>query len=180
MASTIDTRLLRGERDQNKRAIDRFPLVEIPDCSGGSEIKTWPRSADQRVNQIPDCSGGSEIKTAPELTASPRRDTRLLRGERDQNEIRQFNADHPKIPDCSGGSEIKTGEFLLVVSPTRYQIAPGGARSKRNGADECADHPDTRLLRGERDQNIGGALALTTAEIPDCSGGSEIKTRCSW
>ena len=40
--------------------------------------------------------------------------------------------------------------------PDEYQIAPGGARSKR----------------------IGGVARHVTAAIPDCSGGSEIKTRC--
>ena len=124
-------------------------------------------------------------------------DTRLLRGERDQNA--------PRLDAAPAGYQIAPGgarskRFRPRCLTTRYQIAPGGARSKpancrrfhqpdtrllrgerdqNAAAQTSANHPDTRLLRGERDQNTGGALALTTAEIPDCSGGSEIKTRCS-
>ena len=37
----------------------------------------------------------------------------------------------PRIPDCSGGSEIKTNPIQHLQNALRYQIAPGGARSKQ-------------------------------------------------
>ena len=124
--------MLRGERDQNRDSFQASSDLAIPECSGGSEIKTVdfgcmkltdryqnaPGGARsklrvqlrQQLRMIPECSGGSEIKTGFAQAVLRERDTRMLRGERDQN-LRDITAKgRKKIPECSGGSEIKTGQ----------------------------------------------------------------------
>ena len=78
--------MLRGERDQNDMNYSREEIEEIPECSGGSEIKT--------------ISKGVVLLLL---------DTRMLRGERDQNMCGVNGLSSAQIPECSGGSEIKTG-----------------------------------------------------------------------
>src|SRR5581483_2027627 len=60
---------------------------------------------------------------------------------------------------------------------TLYQIAPGGARSKRIKWNKPLLPPYTKLLREERDQNTTHQREVLIAGIPNCSGRSEIKTR---
>src|ERR1700722_11756347 len=100
----------------------------------------------------------------------------MLRGERDQNGIRFVIVSGDVIPECSGGSEIKTKSPGKQLNTDGYQNAPGGARSKPLPRPFPTSCPDTRMLRGERDQN-GAALGVPArGRIPECSGGSEIKT----
>src|ERR1035437_7177318 len=100
----------------------------------------------------------------------------MLRGERDQNRTIPLGTRLYLIPECSGGSEIKTQRCPGMTGFSRYQNAPGGARSKQGGRHCSEDDFDTRMLRGERDQNIPSLSTLTGLKIPECSGGSEIKT----
>ena len=168
--------MLRGERDQNT---DREGVLSR------LEYQIAP--------------GGARSKLVLHHVRQPYSNTRLLRGERDQNRFAGLQFRFFLIPDCSGGSEIKTLFSARMSNAEEYQIAPGGARSKlsfkniarelqipdcsggseiktghqqrRTGAD------NTRLLRGERDQNSSGGFGMSWILIPDCSGGSEIKTR---
>ena len=145
--------MLRGERDQNVARSAATASCVIPDCSGGSEIKTPARLFPNVGDGYQIAPGGARSKPTEE-----------------------FTADGFTIPDCSGGSEIKTACSALLSFRFRYQIAPGGARSKRGRDLHNERNGDTRLLRGERDQNAILVVQAAVTWIPDCSGGSEIKT----
>ena len=130
MFCPADTRLLRRERDQNSVTVVIRPGNGIPDCSGGSEIKT-----------IVCCDGDAlnGYQIAPEGARSKRRV--------------KHSFIETRIPDCSGGSEIKTEAGGACWLSGRYQIAPEGARSKQFRIQQSTGEIDTRLLRRERDQN---------------------------
>src|ERR1039458_276047 len=126
---------------------------------------------------IPECSGGgarSKLRRSEHNYRAS--DTRMLRGERDQNRADRLGNDGIVIPECSGGSEIKTSGRRGRSSNGRYQNAPGGARSKPGRRREDAPAGDTRMLRGERDQNPDLVRAGALTPIPECCGGSENKT----
>ncbi len=57
-------------------------------------------------------------------------DTRLLRGERDQNLTRALPCARLGYQIAPGGARSKPGPDLGQLTRQRYQIAPGGARSK--------------------------------------------------
>src|ERR1035438_138203 len=98
--------------------------------------------------------------------------TKLLRGERDQNARRLTSLEPWLIPNCSGGSEIKTARAGSAWQQGEYQIAPGGARSKQLPALGLHRRQNTKLLRGERDQNENHLSFRRPTLIPNCSGGS--------
>jgi hypothetical protein len=133
-----DTKLLRGERDQNCRQLFKRAFKRIPNCSVGSEIKTvcagnWIAPPDTKLLRGErDQNGNGGGKTAAN------HDTKLLRGERDQNLILIITLFARKIPNCSVGSEIKTLFLEDCKDFARYQIAPLGARSKPSDRDERA------------------------------------------
>ena len=168
--------MLRGERDQNLYPGIVVSATKIPECSGGSEIKTLLVHALREPERYQNAPGGARSKHDLLQSVVELLDTRMLRGERDQNAANLLPGCRGRIPECSGGSEIKTRAPEFCVRHRRYQNAPGGARSKRCdlvGADRA---PDTRMLRGERDQNIVAVTSSIVTTIPECSGGSEIKT----
>ena len=168
--------MLRRERDQNKTIRWTLLSSSIPDCSGGSEIKTrrsGGRCCPLRYQIAPE---GARSKPGIIAASSAIHDTRLLRRERDQNIIPLPQFQVFKIPDCSGGSEIKTQVAPEPSAGGGYQIAPEGARSKLHHRLAGANVLDTRLLRRERDQNKAAGALTIPVRIPDCSGGSEIKT----
>src|ERR1039458_3173581 len=101
----------------------------------------------------------------------------MLRWERDQNPYQMIPTAVAPIPECSGGSEIKTASVPRLSAWVGYQNAPVGARSKPVSNDTNGRRTDTRMLRGERDQNSQRPEAVGVGGIPECSGGSEIKTR---
>src|ERR1035437_4524155 len=145
--------MLRGERDQNTAVTDGWWPARIPECSGGSEIKTLTSCFRIPPAGYQNAPGGARSKQVG------------------------FDSNYAvKIPECSGGSEIKTWCTSGIVSTTRYQNAPGGARSKHESQTDQAEFEDTRMLRGERDQNKGIGALIPVLKIPECSGGSEIKT----
>src|SRR5665213_2783590 len=107
------------------------PKTKIPNCSGGSEIKT-PAAGRQRADfQYQIAPGGARSKRGSSVTNTTGNNTKLLRGERDQNLVPCHPAGPSVIPNCSGGSEIKTMANNARADARKYQIAPGGARSKR-------------------------------------------------
>ena len=171
-----DTRMLRGERDQNGQSKVGSRRGRIPECSGGSEIKTGCARRTMSRARYQNAPGGARSKQKPFVTDDCALDTRMLRGERDQNQYRSHTMSTSTIPECSGGSEIKTGDVDSDGSDWGYQNAPGGARSKLDPLLRPTQLQDTRMLRGERDQNGGPAISAVHAGIPECSGGSEIKT----
>ena len=161
LPSITDTRLLRGERDQNNVQRISCQRHRIPNCSGGSEIKTvvveHDRAAtddtkllrgerDQNASYAAHGSTHADTKLLRgerDQNSYARRscrtsaDTKLLRGERDQNDAAVDSRERCQIPNCSGGSEIKTTWPALTRTAMRYQIAPGGARSKRQRDRAC-------------------------------------------
>src|SRR5665213_137576 len=152
------------------------PKTKIPNCSGGSEIKT-PAAGRQRADfQYQIAPGGARSKRASPLTNTTGNNTKLLRGERDQNGATGAQLAGAGIPNCSGGSEIKTYFSADDDANSQYQIAPGGARSKPYLGFTQAPYSNTKLLRGERDQNLVPCHPAGPSVIPNCSGGSEIKT----
>ena len=173
----IDTRMLRGERDQNRIWSSMATLLRIPECSGGSEIKTDDGSRLDEEVGYQNAPGGARSKPVCWLRSESSSDTRMLRGERDQNALVHWRRWPQVIPECSGGSEIKTGLVMAHFQDTGYQNAPGGARSKLRSISGHLEQRDTRMLRGERDQNQIVPSPKSKVQIPECSGGSEIKTR---
>ena len=57
-----------------------------------------------------------------------------------------------------------------------YHSAPVGARSKLIEDARRLSESLTTVLRWERDQNESFPIAVTFPPLPQCSGGSEIKT----
>src|SRR5665213_956641 len=130
------------------------PKTKIPNCSGGSEIKT-PAAGRQRADfQYQIAPGGARSKRGSSVTNTTGNNTKLLRGERDQNAHGFWTPARRLIPNCSGGSEIKTSLSIHRCFSLEYQIAPGGARSKRRHWRSICRRWNTKLLRGERDQNL--------------------------
>ena len=101
----------------------------------------------------------------------------MLRGERDQNGAKVAPKEGALIPECSVGSEIKTQRVAAGERDPGYQNAPWGARSKLAAPPTPQVIRDTRMLRGERDQNDRPAMQCDDFRIPECSVGSEIKTQ---
>ena len=169
--------MLRGERDQNAYIGAAAPAVGLPECSGGSEIKTIRRLAGRLTSGYQNAPGGARSKLDDEVWNGERHVTRMLRGERDQNSPDPQAPPATRLPECSGGSEIKTRAIQRAPLPTSYQNAPGGARSKLLRTIDRSQSPVTRMLRGERDQNNRAHAGRGPVRLPECSGGSEIKTR---
>jgi len=100
----------------------------------------------------------------------------MLRWERDQNSVRDALRVPPLLPQCSGGSEIKTINTATVYARHCYHNAPVGARSKPDALHVGRTVAVTTMLRWERDQNDAAVAASDETQLPQCSGGSEIKT----
>ena len=174
-----DTKLLRGERDQNG-IVRRTACSDltIPDCSGGSEIKTTLQRIRLPMFGIPDCSGGSEIKTLMfELVPAFVLNTRLLRGERDQNVAVVRPRSLKLIPDCSGGSEIKTRPCRGTRATTQIPNCSGGSEIKTSRCSVPISMDDTKLLRGERDQNRTRIETRRESRYQIAPGGARSKLR---
>src|ERR1035441_4290485 len=77
--------MLRGERDQNGSTTTIVLRRQIPECSGGSEIKTHRR-----------CYVGCAV------------DTRMLRGERDQYALTEVGGNLAVSPRPGMGPRIET------------------------------------------------------------------------
>jgi len=101
----------------------------------------------------------------------------VLRWERDQNGNITTGQDVSVLPQCSGGSEIKTNEPGACAVFCPYHSAPVGARSKHSGGRAGSRRPLTTVLRWERDQNARFFSSASRFSLPQCSGGSEIKTQ---
>ncbi len=63
-----------------------------------------------------------------------------------------------------------------MQSRITYHSAPVGARSKLDYVDDYPKFQLTTVLRWERDQNNVTPTVPDKIALPQCSGGSEIKT----
>ncbi len=168
--------MLRWERDQNDAKCFAVKVENLPQCSGGSEIKTCVAFVLRRGLAYHSAPVGARSKQKHAFAANVNDLTTVLRWERDQNVPVGLCGAGTVLPQCSGGSEIKTLSARRRSPATTYHSAPVGARSKR--AFDAQRDPDalTTVLRWERDQNNGPFVDPPPHSLPQCSGGSEIKT----
>ena len=165
-----------GGARSKRRSSAEIAVCWIPECSGGSKIET-ARTFPQIGARYQIAPGGARsklrsprwswrcarmrpwrpIKTNPRSLSASKldRDTRMLRGERDQNDV--------------------IGVVDRPASDTRMLR---GERDQNDDSYRNGTHPlIPELLRGERDQNPNVLPASLKPPIPDCSGGSEIITK---
>ena len=168
--------MLRWERDQNIAPPRLSAFSILPQCSGGSEIKTiYPREQSHRL-AYHSAPVGARSKRFQSWASWRFKLTTVLRWERDQNATRAVAPQASGLPQCSGGSEIKTLDLPGWDCEQTYHSAPVGARSKHPNPTFCGFSQLTTVLRWERDQNAFSFLANGFGFLPQCSGGSEIKT----
>jgi len=170
------TTVLRWERDQNNGAADAFAWVFLPQCSGGSEIKTTPGRRAANSSAYHSAPVGARSKLLSSNATDCSHLTTVLRWERDQNHGLGAVRVADNLPQCSGGSEIKTRAGRCRRPARPYHSAPVGARSKLNYLTEPHLLGLTTVLRWERDQNRLSSETTVNTGLPQCSGGSEIKT----
>jgi len=170
------TTVLRWERDQNACRASTVRSSSLPQCSGGSEIKTSFQARNVQAQPYHSAPVGARSKHQATRGGFPMRLTTVLRWERDQNCNGPARLLPSHLPQCSGGSEIKTPLPRLQRGRWAYHSAPVGARSKLKHRLHRAAQLLTTVLRWERDQNMRRFLGVRLMFLPQCSGGSEIKT----
>src|ERR1017187_5412079 len=116
-----------------------------PLCKGHFTTKSRPRHRVARPRGYQNAPGGARSKPVNLRPSYIATDTRMLRGERDQNTITRATRLLVQIPECSGGSEIKTVKEQLPLLESGYQNAPGGARSKPTAQTLRPKQTDTRM-----------------------------------
>jgi len=169
--------MLRWERDQNTETLKAFDAAALPQCSGGSEIKTDRTIPGWVLPGYHNAPVGARSKRGQLEVHANLAVTTMLRWERDQNVTASVVGPKTRLPQCSGGSEIKTDNEDTMHAYMGYHNAPVGARSKPCTTQSRSVSTVTTMLRWERDQNRHPGPDDSGGRLPQCSGGSEIKTR---